>query len=68
MLELLALALIVLAGYRVSLWIWPQTYCRRCSGKGRNAGSTRRRFGACGKCGGSGRKPRLGNRVLGRAK
>jgi hypothetical protein len=31
---------------------------------GRNAGSNARRFRRCKRCGGSGRKPRLGTRLL----
>lgn len=65
MIVVLAAALAV-AGYLVSLRIWPQTYCRKCEGGGRNAGSSRKRFGSCRKCGGSGRKQRLGNRVFSR--
>lgn len=51
------------AGYYVSLKIWPETSCKRCGGGGRNAGSTARRFGRR-RCDGTGRKPRLGTRVL----
>lgn len=57
-------ALIWAAGYYISLRIWPETTCRRCGGGGRNAGSTRRRFGRCRHCGGSGRKQRFGNRFV----
>lgn len=61
------LGLLVIAwpiGYYVSLRIWPLTSCRRCAGTGKNAGSNRKRFGRCGKCKGTGRKLRLGTRVL----
>lgn len=60
----LAFALIAAGLYLLSCLVWPETNCGRCSGGGKNFGSTRRRFGACGKCGGSGRKPRLGTRLL----
>jgi DnaJ-class molecular chaperone len=66
MAAVLIIALILGAGYLVSLRIWPNTYCRRCNGGGRNPGSTRRRFGTCRACGSSGRKPRGGTRMLNR--
>ena len=43
--------------------IWPETRCGRCDGSGRNAGWTSKRFGKCKRCAGTGRKPRLGNRI-----
>jgi DnaJ-class molecular chaperone len=52
------------AGYYVSLRIWPETSCKRCSGGGRNAGSNAKRFGRCKSCTGTGRKPRRGTRIL----
>ena len=60
----LIIAAVFAAGYWVSLRIWPETYCRRCEGGGKNAGSNRVRFGRCRKCGGTGSKPRLGTRLL----
>lgn len=66
MLELLGLALAGAIGYCASLKIWPWTYCRRCQGAGRNAGSNPKRFGLCRGCGGSGRKKRLGARMIDR--
>lgn len=51
-------------GYYLSLVLWPYTYCRRCSGRGRNAGSSRRRFGHCGRCKGTGRRERLGTHLF----
>jgi hypothetical protein len=38
--------------------------CRTCTGKGTNAGSSRRRFGTCRRCEGSGRRERLGTRLI----
>lgn len=63
---LLAVALIAItgSGYLISLKVWPDTYCRRCGGNGKNRGSTRKRWGYCPRCGGTGRKRRLGNRVF----
>jgi DnaJ-class molecular chaperone len=64
---MLAAAVIALAAvvvYYVSLQVHPYTYCRRCQGGGRNAGSSRKRWGHCKLCGGSGRKERFGTRFL----
>jgi hypothetical protein len=60
-----ALAAVTSAGaYVLSLRVHPFTCCRRCSGTKRNRGSTRKRFGLCHKCGGTGRTERLGHRIL----
>jgi len=61
---LVVIVLICAGGYYVSLRIWPETSCRRCGGGGRNAGSTKQRFGRCKRCAGTGRKPRAGTRML----
>lgn len=66
MITLILVAAVLAVAYRVSLALWPYTACGRCAGSGRNAGSNRRRWGACRVCGGSGRKERLGVRVLNR--
>lgn len=50
--------------YYLSIKIWPYKPCPRCSGGGRNAGSTWKRFGMCGRCGGTGRCERLGTRLF----
>jgi hypothetical protein len=62
----LAVATVAAVSYYVSLRLWPWRPCKRCLGGGRNAGSTVKRFGRCGRCGGSGRELRLGARVLNR--
>lgn len=64
MLQLLIIAAIAAGCYLVSLKPWPWTYCRRCQGGGRNPGSSRKRFGLCRACDGTGRKKRLGARIL----
>jgi DnaJ-class molecular chaperone len=64
MLTVAALALTGAAWYYVSLRRHPWRPCRWCDGSGKNAGSTRRRFGRCPKCGGTGRKDRLGVRLF----
>jgi DnaJ-class molecular chaperone len=64
-LALLALiAAVFTAAYYVSVRRHPYRPCRPCGGKGRNPGSTSKRFGRCGYCGGSGRKLRLGAWLL----
>lgn len=64
----LAAVVVIGAGYYVSLLLWPYTACGRCGGSGRNAGSSRRRFGVCKRCGGSGRKERFGVRLVRRGR
>ena len=61
---LAAVAGVYFIGYYFSLKIWPYTRCRKCEGRGRNTGSTWRRWGDCRACGGSGQKWRLGVRVF----
>ena len=46
----------------VSRLLWPFARCRACGGSGTNAGSNRRRWGVCGRCGGSGKRTRFGAR------
>lgn len=50
----------IVVGWLVSLWIWPYTRCRWCSGSGNNTGSNQRRWGNCRRCGGSGARRRFG--------
>lgn len=54
----------LLAGWRISLHIWPFARCRWCGGTGHNPGSTRRRFGFCKHCQGSGMRRRFGTRLF----
>ena len=61
---LILAAIVCGTGYYVSLKIWPDTTCKRCSGTGKNAGSTSKRFGRCKACDRTGRKPRAGTRML----
>ena len=60
----LALLIIVIAAVSFGGWRWslhkhPYAPCRWCKG-GRNAGSTRSKFGFCKHCGGSNRRLRWG--------
>jgi DnaJ-class molecular chaperone len=61
---LILAAIVCAAGYWVSLKVWPETTCKRCSGGGRNAGSNAKRFGTCKRCAGTGRRQRLGSKVV----
>lgn len=54
--HLLVLALVALAVWLVRAWLFPYAPCWRCGGSGKNAGSTRRRYGTCRRCDGSGRR------------
>ena len=54
------LALGFAAGYAISLYIWPWRKCPRCEGARVNPGNSRRRYGMCGRCAGTGRTRRLG--------
>ena len=68
---LLLAALIGVPWWLGSLAIHPMKPCPRCGphagrrgGGGRNIGSRPRRFGPCGKCGGTGRVRRLGAKSM----
>jgi hypothetical protein len=54
----------MIAAWIVSLFLWPFGPCGSCRGTGRNAGSTRRRFGECKHCDGSGRRQRRGSKTV----
>ena len=56
----LLIALVVVAV--ISRWRWPIARCRSCRGSGRNAGSNSDRWGICRRCGGSGKRIRVGAR------
>ena len=57
---LLATAATGFGWWRLSLRLWPYARCRRCNRSGTNWGSDRDRWGPCRKCGGSGKRRRLG--------
>jgi DnaJ-class molecular chaperone len=46
----------------VSRRLWPYARCRSCRGSGLSGGSNRHRWGICRRCGGSGKRTRLGAR------
>ncbi len=69
--HVLLLAAISGAGWVLSLWLHPFRPCPRCTphadrrgGAGRNRGSSRKRFGACTRCGGTGRVRRIGAKAI----
>jgi len=64
MVVLVLLLIVVVGGYLVSLRLFPLTYCRTCGGSRRSPGSSRKRFAMCRSCGGTGRKRRLGARLM----
>jgi hypothetical protein len=51
----------------VRAWLWPFAPCRWCKGRKTNRGSTRKRFGNCRRCGGTGHRIRFGARTVHRA-
>ena len=62
---LIAIAPVAAAGYYAwSLRIHPWVSCRRCKGGSRRDPLFRYARGSCTRCGGRGRLPRLGIRVL----
>jgi hypothetical protein len=62
------LVLIVVAvAWVVSVLLWPLAPCRHCGGRGKNIGSTGKRWGKCRRCKGTGTRQRLGSRLALRA-
>ena len=55
-----ALAVVILlAAVLAHSAAWPWTACGRCAGSSKGAGSTRRAWNYCRKCGGTGRRLRF---------
>jgi DnaJ-class molecular chaperone len=54
----------VVLGYLGHLYLHPFGPCRRCKGKRTNRGSSKKSWGKCKRCGGSGERQRLGSRQL----
>ena len=65
--SLVITVLLVLFGYGTWAYFHPFRPCPRCKGRGTNRGSTRRRTGPCGRCGGSRQVQTRGSRMLHRA-
>lgn len=58
------LAVLVWAGcYTFACWWWPFEVCPRCDGGGKFGSPSGRHWRNCRRCGGSGRRLRLGRRV-----
>jgi DnaJ-class molecular chaperone len=62
--EMILIALLAVLGYVGSLYLWPFRPCGRCKGTSRNPGSNKKRFGQCRRCGGAGRKRRIGAKTV----
>jgi hypothetical protein len=58
------IAVVALAVWAGSLYVWPFGPCGRCNGTGLNRGSNARRFGTCRRCGGTRRVQRRGSRTV----
>lgn len=63
--EAVLLILGLLALYVVSIAVWPYTACGACQG-GKHHSPTGKNHRPCGRCDGSGKKVRLGSRLIGR--
>jgi hypothetical protein len=61
------LILIAAAVWVVRAYVWPFAPCRRCKGAKTNTGSSKKRFGLCKRCGGTGSRQVLGSKQLHRA-
>ncbi|MFC4000752.1 hypothetical protein ACFS2C_11840 [Prauserella oleivorans] len=64
MTDLVAAVLVAALIYGTSLAIWPYTACGRCSGAGKRRSPSGKAWRPCPRCGGTGRKERLGRRLL----
>lgn len=50
--------------WMVCAWFWPFAPCFRCQGRKTNKGSTKKRFGMCKLCRGTGSRQVLGSKAL----
>jgi hypothetical protein len=55
------------AVWTVRAYFWPFTRCWRCKGAKTNPGSSKKRFGTCKRCGGTGMRQVLGSKAVHRA-
>jgi hypothetical protein len=62
--QLFLICVAVAVIYAGSLYVWPFRPCGRCSGKGTNPFSNRKRFGLCKKCSGTKAVQRLGSKTV----
>jgi DnaJ-class molecular chaperone len=63
---LAALVAAAVVGYLAACRIWPYANCGRCSGSGKSGSPTRKTFRKCPRCKGTGRRTRIGRRLLDR--
>jgi hypothetical protein len=63
---LAALGVVGAAGYLLGCRIWPYTTCPRCTGDGTSRAPMRKAFRDCPRCHGTGRRTRIGRRLLDR--
>lgn len=61
------LAVFLSAAWLVCAWRWPFAPCWSCQGRKTNRGSTKRRFGKCRRCDGTGSRQVLGSKTVHRA-
>ena len=58
---------VALFGYLLLCKVWPHGACRRCEATGKlRSPFNRAKFRLCPRCGGNGRRPRLGTRWMDR--
>ncbi|MEU5880874.1 hypothetical protein [Spirillospora sp. NPDC047279] len=60
---LLALGLLLLAGYAAACWLWPFRACTRCHGTGKFRSPSGHAWRYCNRCSGKGAQLRLGRHV-----
>jgi hypothetical protein len=64
---LVTLAALAAIRWAVRAWFWPFAPCRACEGRKTNPGSTRKRYGMCKRCGGTGQRQVLGSKSVHKA-
>jgi hypothetical protein len=62
--DLFLIIVAVLVIWTARAYLVPFAACRRCQGKKVNRFSNAKRFGPCGRCGGSGQRQVLGSRQV----
>jgi len=61
---LAAFGVVVAVGYLIGCRIWPYTNCSRCHGDGTSRAPSPKAFRDCPRCKGTGRRTRIGRRLL----
>ena len=62
--QLFLITLAAAAVWIIRCYFWPFAPCRRCQGKRTNPGSSRKRWGPCKSCGGTGHRQVLGSKTV----